>query len=73
MPGLGAWGEEEEEKGGGENLTAQKQPSAPHWGGRINNTCRAIQRSLLATSELVQQHNFLMTGNDETSISNLFF
>lgn len=58
---------------GGENLAAQKHSSAPRRGGRINNTCRGIQRSLLATSEIVQQHNFLMMGNDETSISNLFF
>lgn len=66
--GLGAAG-----RGGGENLAARKHPSAPRRGGRINNTCRGIQRSLLATSEIVQQHNFLMMGNDETSISNLFF
>lgn len=78
MPGARGGGERRrrrrKKRGRGSEPHRPKTPLCITAGrGRSNNTCRGIQRSFLATSEIVQQHNFLMMGNDETSISNLFF
>lgn len=70
MPG--GSGRQGEKRGGGPHpLTTAPLHSCRK--GELINPCRNIQHSLLATSEIVQQCNFLMMGNDETSISNLCF